>query len=137
MKTVLLLICSTCFMTVAWYGHLKWLPKMSIAGTILISWMIALPEYIFQVPANRIGRFEEGFSAPQLKIIAEVISVTIFVLFSIFVLDETPKWNDWLAFALIIAAVVVMLAPRAMAAKNQPVAEQPAEVSPADVENGG
>ena len=118
MKTVLLLICSTCFMTVAWYGHLKWFPKTGLAFTILISWLIALPEYTFQVPANRIGRFEEGFTAPQLKIIAEVISISVFVLFSVFVLGDTPRWNDWLAFALIIAAVFVMLVPRAMAAKR-------------------
>jgi uncharacterized protein (DUF486 family) len=77
---------------------------------ILASWLIALPEYALQVPANRIGHGH--FTAPQLKIIQEVISISVFVIFSFLYLGEAPRWNDWAAFALIMAAVVVMLQPR-------------------------
>jgi uncharacterized protein (DUF486 family) len=109
MTTVLLLICSNLFMTIAWYGHLKF-KSTQLAVVILASWLIALPEYALQVPANRIGHAQ--FSAPQLKIIQEIISISVFVAFSIAYLGEAPKWNDWLAFGLIVAAVVVMLYPR-------------------------
>ncbi len=78
---------------------------------ILVSWLIALPEYAFQVPANRIGHASQ-FSAPQLKIIQEVISISVFVIFSFFYLRESPRWNDWAAFGLILLAVVVMLYPK-------------------------
>lgn len=114
MKTVLLLICSNAFMTAAWYGHLKF-KSTQLAVVILVSWLIALPEYALQVPANRIGHGQ--FTAPQLKIIQEVISVGMFIVFSLWYLKELPRWSDWAAFALIIAAVCVMLYPRLMAAR--------------------
>lgn len=111
MLTVFLLICSNTFMTVAWYGHLRY-KSASLLGVILISWLIALPEYGFQVPANRIGHSSGGFSAPQLKIIQEVISISVFVCFSALWLGESPRWNEWIAFALIALAVALMLFPK-------------------------
>jgi len=85
------------------------MPLLAIIG---ICWFIALPEYCCQVPANRIGRFEEGYTAPQLKILQEAISIAAFVVFSVFFLGETPKVNDWIGFGLILAAVLVMMGPR-------------------------
>ncbi|HWN11125.1 MAG TPA: DMT family protein [Pyrinomonadaceae bacterium] len=81
---------------------------MPLLVAILVSWLIALPEYALQVPANRGGHGQ--FTAPQLKIIQEVISISIFVVFSITVLREWPRWHEWLAMLLIIAAVCVMMA---------------------------
>jgi hypothetical protein len=108
MRTVLLLICSNIFMTTAWYGHLKY-KAAPLLVVILISWLIALPEYMFQVPANRLGHGQ--FTASQLKILQEVISITIFLAFTFVYLREPPRWNEWLAFALIIGAVLLMVAP--------------------------
>jgi len=108
-KTVLLLIASITFMTMAWYGHLRF-KSTQLVVVILVSWLIALPEYALQVPANRYGHSQ--FTAPQLKIIQEVISICIFIVFSLWYLKEVPKWSDWAAFSLIIVAVLVMLYPR-------------------------
>lgn len=108
MRTVLLLICSNIFMTIAWYGHLKF-KAAPLLVVILLSWLIALPEYICQVPANRYGH--GTFTAPQLKILQEVISISVFLVFTFVYLREPPRWNEWLAFVLIIAAVVVMVGP--------------------------
>lgn len=106
MRTVALLICSNIFMTAAWYGHLKYktAPLLVVIG---LSWLIALPEYALQVPANRYGH--GAFTAPQLKILQEVISLTVFSFFSILYLRESLRWNDLLAFALIVAAVAVAM----------------------------
>lgn len=109
MKTVLLLIASNSFMTMAWYGHLKF-KAAPLLVVIAVSWLIALPEYALQVPANRLGH-DGGFSAPQLKILQEVISISVFVIFSAWYLREVPRWNDWLAFLMILGAVVVMMLP--------------------------
>lgn len=114
--TILLLILSNTFMTFAWYGHLKfaeWKPahKLSLFAIILISWGIALFEYIFQVPANRIGFKENGgpFSLVQLKVIQEVITLTIFAIFTLVVFkNETLRSNHIIAFLLLIAAVYFM-----------------------------
>ena len=114
MRTVLLLIASNAFMTMAWYGHLKY-KQTPLLIAIAISWLIALPEYMLQVPANRIGHGQEGFSAAQLKIIQEVISISVFVVFSYLYLREAPKANEWIAFGLILAAVVVMMYPKLVA----------------------
>lgn len=114
MRTVLLLICSNLFMTAAWYGHLRY-KAAPLAIAIVVSWLIALPEYALQVPANRLGHGEGGFSAPQLKIIQEVISISVFLAFSYVYLRETPRWNEWVAFALVLAAIVAMVWPRLMA----------------------
>jgi uncharacterized protein len=108
MRTVGLLFLSNTFMTIAWYGHLKY-KAMPLVITILVSWLIALPEYALQVPANRYGHGE--FSAPQLKIIQEAVSISVFVAFSILYLKETPNWRTGLAMVLIMAAVALAVSP--------------------------
>ena len=107
MRTVLLLIASNVFMTIAWYGHLRF-KQAPIFSVILVSWLIALPEYMLQVPANRWGH--GYFTASQLKIMQEVISISVFVLFSLFYLHEKPRWNEWAAFALVLGAIVLLAA---------------------------
>ncbi len=102
MKTVALLIISNIFMTIAWYGHLKY-KKSPLILAILVSWMIAFVEYCFQVPANRIGHYR--YSAAQLKTIQEVITLVVFSVFSIIYLKEGLKWNYLVGFAFILAAV--------------------------------
>jgi uncharacterized protein len=102
MPTVILLVISNIFMTFAWYGHLKY-KDSPLWKVILISWMIAFLEYCFQVPANRIGH--GSFSAPQLKIMQEVITLVVFSVFSILYLREGLKWNYIVAFLLMIGAV--------------------------------
>ena len=111
--TVVLLILSNVFMTLAWYGHLK-LSQMHISdswpliGVILFSWGIALFEYCCQVPANRIGFTGNGgpFNLMQLKIIQEVVSLTVFTLFVTLVFREQAlQWNHFVAFGLMILAV--------------------------------
>jgi uncharacterized protein (DUF486 family) len=106
MKTVILLTISNVFMTFAWYGHLKY-KQAALWAVILVSWMIALPEYVFQVPANRIGH-NEGYSAAQLKIIQEAITLVVFCVFSLTYLGERMKWNYYVGFALVLAAVIVV-----------------------------
>jgi uncharacterized protein (DUF486 family) len=105
MRTILLLTCSNIFMTFAWYGHLKY-KSAPLFKVIVISWMIAFLEYCFQVPANRIGSYE--FSVAQLKTIQEVITLTVFAVFSILYFHEELKWNYFAGFALIVAAVFVI-----------------------------
>ena len=99
---VLLLTISNIFMTFAWYGHLKY-KGSALWIVILVSWGIALFEYCFQVPANRIGH--EYFTAAQLKTMQEVITLVVFSVFSIFYLKEEFQWNYLVGFALIILAV--------------------------------
>src|SRR5262245_10319020 len=115
MRTVLLLVGSNVFMTLAWYGHLKF-PRTALVGTIVLSWLIALPEYALQVPANRIGNQHYGFTATQLKIIQEVISLTVFAVFAFFYFKEVPNWRTITAFVLIVAAVFLAL-PDAFSAR--------------------
>jgi uncharacterized protein len=107
-STLILLVLSNIFMTFAWYYHLKH-KGWSLLTAILISWLIALPEYLLQVPANRIGHKDFGgpFTAPQLKIMQEAITLTVFGVFSILVLKEKLRWNDIAAFALVLLAVIV------------------------------
>ena len=105
MYTVILLTISNIFMTFAWYGHLKY-REATLWQVILISWLIALPEYAFQVPANRIGYGQ--FSGVELKTIQEVITLTVFSFFSIFYLGEKLKWNHLAGFALIVLAVLLI-----------------------------
>lgn len=108
-STVLLLIASNAFMTTAWYYHLK--KAWTIPVAIGISWLIALPEYMLQVPANRLGHVQHGgpFTAPQLKIIQEAITLVVFGVFSVLVLKEKLRANDMIAFGLIMAGVVVAM----------------------------
>ena len=111
--TVLLLITSNVFMTIAWYGHLK-LQEMKVTtgwpliGVILLSWGIAFFEYCAQVPANRIGFAENGgpFSLIQLKVIQEVVSLTVFTLIvTLMFKNQSLQWNHFVAFFLLIMAV--------------------------------
>ena len=99
---VIFLTISNIFMTFAWYGHLKF-KGAALWVVILVSWGIALFEYCFQVPANRIGH--EYFDAAKLKTIQEVITLVVFSFFSVLYLKEQLKWNYIVGFALIILAV--------------------------------
>jgi uncharacterized protein len=113
LSTIGLLIISNIFMTFAWYGHLKmrqfkWFETLPLIIVILISWGIALFEYLFQVPANRIGFKENGgpFTLVQLKVIQEVITLIVFTVFSIiFFKNETFKWNHAVGFIFLVLAV--------------------------------
>ena len=108
MQTVLLLIGSNLLMTFAWYGHLKY-ANMSMFHAIVISWGIAFFEYCLAVPANRIGYGQ--FSLAQLKVMQEVITLSIYPLVAIFWLGETIPWNYLVAFICLIAAVLFMFVP--------------------------
>jgi uncharacterized protein len=105
MTTILLLTLSNIFMTFAWYGHLKY-RHAPLFKVIVVSWLIAFAEYCFQVPANRIGSYE--FTTAQLKTIQEVITLTVFSVFSVLYLREPLKWNYLVGFVMIIAAVAVI-----------------------------
>lgn len=105
MRTIALLTISNIFMTFAWYGHLKY-RSSPLWIAILVSWSIALLEYCFMVPANRIGSYQ--FSTAQLKTIQEVITLVVFAGFSIFYLKEEFKWNYLVAFGLMVGAVFFM-----------------------------
>jgi uncharacterized protein (DUF486 family) len=107
-RTILLLIGSNLFMTTAWYGHLRY-REVALWKVILISWGIAFFEYCLQVPANRLGYGE--FTAFQLKIIQEVITLVVFVAFAVLWLGEKVRWNYGVAFALILAAVYFAFLP--------------------------
>jgi uncharacterized protein (DUF486 family) len=102
---ILLLVASNTFMTIAWYGHLKY-KHVALLTTILASWLIALPEYALQVPANRMGHGQ--FTATQLKVIQEVVSLSVFAIFAAIYLRETPTWRSAAAFLLIVAAVALV-----------------------------
>jgi uncharacterized protein (DUF486 family) len=102
MLTVLLLLISNTFMTFAWYGHLKY-RSAPIVGVVLVSWLIALGEYCFQVPANRIGYGH--FAGYQLKIIQEAITLVVFAVFAYFYLGEPMRWNYAASFACLFGAV--------------------------------
>lgn len=111
--TIVLLILSNTFMTLAWYGHLKfkefsWVSGLGLIGIILLSWGIAFFEYIFQVPANRIGFSDNGgpFTIWQLKVIQEVITLTVFTIFTVTVFKtETFRMNHLIGFGFLILAV--------------------------------
>ena len=111
--TIGLLVLSNIFMTLAWYGHLKfkelkWFENAGLITIVLISWGLALFEYFFQVPANRIGFHGNGgpFSLVQLKVIQEVITLIIFVIFSsLFFKNETFRWNHVIGFCFLVLAV--------------------------------
>src|SRR5262245_31520374 len=108
MTTVLLLIASNVFMTFAWYGHLKY-KSAPLWKVIVVSWLIAFFEYCLQVPANRWGHGR--FSAAQLKIIQEVITLVVFAAFSILYLRESLRWNHLVAFGLVVGAVAFAFLP--------------------------
>lgn len=112
-STIILLVLSNSFMILAWYGHLKfgelkWFNKLGIISIILISWGIALFEYMFQVPANRMGYKDNGgpFSLIELKVIQEVITLLVFTIFSvIFFKDENFRFNQLIGFVFLILSV--------------------------------
>lgn len=111
--TILLLVLSNTFMTFAWYGHLKfkemkWFENLGIVAIVLISWGIALFEYFFQVPANRIGFKGNGgpFSLVELKVIQEAITLVVFAVFTLVMFkNETFRWNHIVGFVFLILAV--------------------------------
>lgn len=112
-STIVLLVLSNAFMTFAWYGHLKfqhWKPleKAGLFGIIMISWGIALFEYFFQVPANRLGYQGNGgpFSLVELKVLQEVITLVVFTIFSLlFFKNELFRWNHAVGFVFLVLAV--------------------------------
>jgi uncharacterized protein (DUF486 family) len=113
--TIGLLIVSNVFMTMAWYGHLRmrefsWFSSLPLFAVILISWGIAFFEYCFQVPANRIGFQDNGgsFSLMQLKVIQEVVTLSVFIVFSIIVFKIDVRWNHFLAMLLMVGAVYLV-----------------------------
>ena len=113
--TIALLIASNVFMTLAWYGHLKmaefsWFKTLPLIGVIALSWGIAFFEYCLQVPANRIGFEGNGgpFSLMQLKILQEVITLVVFVVFSVVAFHMQVKWNH-IAAALCLGAAVSLV----------------------------
>jgi uncharacterized protein (DUF486 family) len=103
MTTVLLLLASNTFMTIAWYGHLKH-RSAPILQAIVVSWLIAFVEYALQVPANRIGYGR--FTAYQLKVMQEVITLIVFAVFAAVYLGESLHWRYAIAFGFIVCAVV-------------------------------
>ena len=104
--TVGLLVCSNLLMSYAWYGHLKSMGDAPVWKVILVSWMIAFFEYIFMVPANRIGA--KTMSLEQLKITQEAISLLVFVPFSVFIMRQPVTWN-YAAAALCICGAVFFI----------------------------
>lgn len=116
LRTVLLLVLSNAFMTLAWYGHLRF-KATPLVVAIVASWLIALPEYVLQVPANRYGH--GPFTAAQLKIMQEVVSITVFSIFNYFYLKETVNWRTGLAFLFIVAAVALVVFPGSAPSRNE------------------
>lgn len=115
LTTILFLVISNTFMTFAWYGHLKfkdysWGKNLGLFAIILISWGLAFFEYVFQVPANRIGYKDDGgpFSLVQLKTIQEAITLIVFMVFSMIVFKQKFEWNHIAGFCLIVAAVFLI-----------------------------
>jgi uncharacterized protein (DUF486 family) len=104
MKTILLLIASNVFMTIAWYGHLKQ-DNVPLWKAIVASWLIAFLEYCLLVPANRLGYTQYQFNGFQLKMIQEVITLVVFSFFAVLYLKEPFHWKYLVSFALLLGAV--------------------------------
>jgi uncharacterized protein (DUF486 family) len=111
-KVVLLLIGSNVFMTIAWYGHLRlrWLEGRPLIVAILLAWGVAFFEYCLQVPANRAGYLAAHLSGYQLKVIQEVITLLVFIVFAWLVLKERLTWNYALSFLFMALAVYFAMA---------------------------
>ena len=122
MKTILLLVASNIFMTIAWYGHLKFkfLEGKSLLFVILVSWGIAFFEYCLMVPANRLGYLSGQFSGYQLKILQECITLMVFVAFASLVLKEKFTWNYSVSFFFLLLAVFFATAVKPGAAPHSP-----------------
>ena len=110
MLTVALLLVSNIFMTFAWYGQLRF-PNWTIATAIIVGWIIAFFEYCFAVPANRVG-YAQGFTGGQLKIIQEIITLSVFAVFAMIVLKEPFTWRYAGAFLCIAGAAAFMFVGR-------------------------
>jgi uncharacterized protein len=108
LKTVGLLVISNTFMTIAWYGHLKY-KQAPLITVIIISWGVAFFEYVFQVPANRIG--SDHFSVTQLKIMQECITLVVFTAFAFIAFREPLRWNNLVSYALLVGAVAFSFWP--------------------------
>lgn len=130
MRTIILLTISNIFMTFAWYGHLKF-KSTPLWAAILVSWLIAFVEYCFQVPANRIGHYE--FTAAQLKVMQEVITLIVFGVFSVSFLRERLTWNYIVGFVLIVAAVVFVFAVKPEAKKSSAARTEAVSAPPASL----
>src|ERR1044072_7558097 len=102
MKTIVLLTISNIFMTFAWYGHLKYRNKPLVIA-IFASWLVALFEYVFQGPANRIGA--QPFCQTQVKIMQECITLVVFTVIAYLVFGQALKWNNLLSYVLVVGAV--------------------------------
>jgi uncharacterized protein len=124
---IVLLFCSNIFMTFAWYGHLKH-KSAALPKVILASWGIAFFEYVLMVPANRWGNLLR-YSATELKIIQEVITLTVFAGFAIFYLGERIKWNHLAAFLCILAAVAFTFLPENAKASGPTTGAEAQEIS--------
>ncbi len=124
--TIALLTISNIFMTFAWYGHLKF-KSSPLWIAIGVSWLIALLEYCFQVPANRFG--SAYFSTAQLKVMQEVITLVVFGAFSVLYLKEQFRWNYLVAFALIVGAVFFVFAGGNGKSQHEAKLESPANVA--------
>ncbi|MDQ8039249.1 MAG: DMT family protein [Rickettsiella sp.] len=108
LATLFLLICSNTFMTFAWYAHLRNFPHKPILFVIFVSWLIAFFEYMFQVPANRIGFESVGFTLAQLKIIQEIITLSVFVPFSMYYMNQKISLDFfWAGLCLLGAAFFI------------------------------
>lgn len=105
-RTIILLVLSNIFMTFAWYGHLK-KTEFPLWKVILISWFIALFEYVLMVPANRLG-YQNGMSGFQLKMTQEVITLIVFAVFAVFYLKEPFHWRYLVSFLFLLGAVYFM-----------------------------
>ena len=111
MPTLLLLVASNCFLTIAWYWHLKGGMTKPLVWVVLISWGIALFEYCLAVPANRLG-YASGWSGGQLKVTQEVITLLVFGVFMVAVLGEPLSWRHAGAFLCLIGAAAFLFAGR-------------------------
>ncbi len=112
LQTIALLLASNVFMTLAWYGHLRNMATAPWYVAALVSWGIALAEYLLQVPANRIGYQQAGFSVGQLKIMQEVITLSVFVPFAVIYLKEPLKLDYlWAALCMVGAVYFIFRAP--------------------------
>jgi len=107
---ILLLIISNLFMTFAWYGHLRDHRSTSLWLVILVSWGIALFEYCFQVPANRLG-MQAGYNLAQMKTLQELITIGVFIAFSVLFFHESLKWNQAVGFGLVVLGAAFVFKP--------------------------
>ncbi len=107
LTVIVLLILSNILLNLAWYGHLLY-PNIPVWQAILISWAIAFFEYLIAVPANRLGFFTYGISPAQLKIMQEAITLGVFAVFALVILQQAVTWNYFVSFGFLIAAVVFM-----------------------------